>query len=130
MLETAGEVAARAGQQLGGGQRQPRAAIGEDAGACIARGLPARHHHRHRNDPGVKAAEERDETLDPHREQQQRAFPREGAAGDLAGQRGGAAVELGEGDRRILLAAIGQRHIGAVVRLHRGAMAEQGGQRG
>ncbi len=45
-----------------------------------------------------------------------------------AGQSSGAAVELGEGDRRLLAAAIGQRDIGAVIGLRRGAVAEQGAQ--
>src|SRR2546429_69930 len=68
--------------------------------------------------------------VDPDREYQQRACSGGGTLGEPAGQCGGAAIEFGKGYRGVLVAAIGQRDIGAVVRLYRRAVAEQGGQRG
>ena len=130
VLKAADQVATRAGQEFAGGQHQPRVTISKDARTRIARAVPARHHQRRADDPGIKAAEECDEALDPHREYQQRACSGGGTLGEPAGQCGGAAIEFGKGYRGVLVAAIGQRDIGAVVRLYRRAVAEQGGQRG
>ena len=58
------------------GHNEARRTIGGDAGARVARTLPARHHHRDRNDARHQAAEERNDEIEPLRKDKQRPFAR------------------------------------------------------
>ena len=123
-LETLREIASR---RLQGGTRQSetRRAVGDDAGARIARPKAPGRHHRHRDHAGDEAAEEGDDEIEPGREHQERALAALTAVHQLRRKRTGAALELREGQRCLLAAAIGEKDIGALVRLLRGARTQQ-----
>ena len=100
-------------------------AVRDDAGARVARALPARQHHRHRDHAGDQTAEKRDHEFDTGGKKQQRALAGRGVLTDAAGEYTGAAPQLAEADPRLLGAAVGQERVGDVVRLFDASIVDE-----
>ena len=124
------QIAAGAAQHIGGGEGKPRPAIGYDGAARVAPALAAGQHHRNRDDPGIKTAKKSDQAVYAHWKKQQRPISGRRATSESARQHGGTPVEFGEADCCHFAAAIGQQHIGAVLRLRGGAHSKKIGERG
>ena len=80
--------------------------------------------------PRDQAAEERDDEVEARRKDQQRAIAGAGDVGEPRRERRRGVVQLAKGQRRFLGAAIGQKDVGAIVGLRRGAMLQKRHQRG
>jgi hypothetical protein len=115
-LEALREIAS-GGVQGGARQGEARPAVGDDAGARIPRSQAPWRHHRHCDHAGDEAAEKRHDEIEPGRKHQKRALAGLSATHELRRKRIGAPLELREGERRLLAAAVGEKDIGALVRL-------------
>ena len=92
--------------------------------------MPARHHHRDRDDAGDQAAEKGDDEFEAGRKHQQRALAGPGDAAEPRRERVRGIMQLAKAEDRFLGAAIGQEDVGAFVGLAFRPPGEQFDQRG
>ncbi len=129
-LRRVGEQPLRFAKQLAGGQRQRGRAVLDDAPQARVGPVAARRVGGDRGHPGVEAAEEGGDVLQPRRIEQERPLPARAERLEAGGDRTGAQVELAVGDVPLLHLPVEQKGVRDPVRVVVRAEAEELYERG